>query len=49
MNITTAHKTVLTPIASKPDHFILTIDGLVLGEWEKSDLRQHIGIIDNNI
>jgi hypothetical protein len=45
----TLHKTELTPVASKPNYFILTIDGLSLGEWEASELRNHIGLIDNRI
>jgi|TARA_R110000803_G_scaffold54072_1_gene110636 hypothetical protein len=35
--------------SGKKDHFNLSINGVVLGEWEISDLRHHIEIIDTTI
>jgi hypothetical protein len=31
------------------DHYKLSINGVKLGEWERSDLRHLIEVIDNKI
>lgn len=33
----------------KKDHYNLSINGVVLGEWERSQLRQLIETLDNAI
>ena len=35
--------------SEKKDHYHLNINGVVLGEWERSQLRQLIGVLDNAI
>jgi hypothetical protein len=34
---------------TKKDHYNLVINGVKLGEWERSDLRHLIETIDNKI
>jgi hypothetical protein len=35
--------------SEQKDHFHFSINGLKLGEWERSDLRHLIEVIDNKI
>tara|TARA_B100000497_G_scaffold10023_1_gene11083 strand:- start:4578 stop:4712 length:135 start_codon:yes stop_codon:yes gene_type:complete len=35
--------------SEQKDHFYFSINGLKLGEWERSDLRHLIETIDNKI
>lgn len=34
---------------TEKDHYNLVINGVILGEWERSDLRHLIEVIDNSI
>tara|TARA_R110000803_G_scaffold58223_1_gene116445 strand:+ start:528 stop:665 length:138 start_codon:yes stop_codon:yes gene_type:complete len=42
-------KRVVIISAKKKDHFHLTIAGRYLGMWEKSELRNLVGTVDNTI
>lgn len=35
--------------SNKKDHYHLVINGVILGEWEKSELRHHLECVDNKI
>ena len=35
--------------SEKKDHWNLNINGVILGEWERSQIRDLIGILDNEI
>ena len=35
--------------SDKKDHYNLNINGVILGEWERSQLRELIGKLDNAI
>ena len=35
--------------SDKKDHWNLNINGVILGEWERSQIRDLIGILDNEI
>ena len=37
------------PVLAKKDYFVLTINGVLIGEYEKSELRYIMEKIDNAI
>jgi hypothetical protein len=41
--------TTIVPVMGKTDYYTLTVNGVNLGEFERSELREHMGKIDNAI